>query len=76
MRDLPDTDFDDIFSKPAVIRAAIECGARDALLQHKRAGSPIAVWRDGKVAWIPPEEIEVDESAATDDGASPHNREG
>lgn len=25
---------------------------------HRRMGRSIVVWRDGKVAWIPPEEIE------------------
>jgi hypothetical protein len=33
---------------------------REALLRHKRIGNPIAVWRDGQVVWIPPEEIPVD----------------
>ncbi len=37
---------------------------RQALLQHKRAGNPIAVWRDGKVVWIPAEEIPVDDPLA------------
>lgn len=26
---------------------------------HKRIGNPIAVWRDGKVVIVPPEEIEI-----------------
>jgi hypothetical protein len=26
-------------------------------LQHARAGNPVATMRDGKVVWIPPEEI-------------------
>jgi hypothetical protein len=30
-----------------------------ALDHHKRLGNPIAVWRHGKVVWIPPEEIQV-----------------
>lgn len=30
---------------------------RQALLMHKRLGNPIAVWKDGKVVIIPPEEI-------------------
>ena len=42
-----------------VLRRAV----RQALLTHKRAGNPIAVWKDGKVVIIPPEEIEVDEKA-------------
>ena len=38
---------------------ALARGVREALLLHKRLGAPIAVWRDGAVAWIPAEEIEV-----------------
>jgi hypothetical protein len=45
---------------PRII-AAINEGVRAALLDHKRTGNPIAVWRDGQVVWIPPEEIPVDE---------------
>jgi hypothetical protein len=28
-----------------------------AVEEHRRLGNPIAVWRDGQVVWIPPEEI-------------------
>lgn len=38
---------------------AMRKAVREAVLQHKLLGNPIAVWRDGKVVWIPPEEIEV-----------------
>ena len=34
-------------------------GVQDALRRHRLLGLPIAVWRDGKVVWIPPEEIPV-----------------
>jgi hypothetical protein len=34
---------------------------RQALLMHKRAGNPIAVWEDGKVVLIQPEDIPVDD---------------
>lgn len=44
--------------------AAMRQGVREALLRHKKAGNPIAVWRDGAVAWIPPEEIEIDDDAS------------
>ena len=37
---------------------------RAALLDHKRAGNPVAVWRDGQVVWIAPEDIPVDEKGA------------
>jgi hypothetical protein len=35
---------------------------QDALRLHKRLGHPIVTWRDGKVAVIPPEEIEVEDN--------------
>jgi hypothetical protein len=28
---------------------------------HRRLGNPIAVWRDGRVVWIPPDQIPVDD---------------
>ena len=42
------------------IERALQRAVRAALLDHKRAGNPIAVWRDGQVVWIPPDEIPVD----------------
>lgn len=41
----------------AVIQAAIAKGTREAVLAHARAGHSIPVYRNGKVIWIPPEEI-------------------
>jgi hypothetical protein len=29
----------------------------EAVRDHKRAGNPIAEWRDGRVVLVPPEEI-------------------
>jgi hypothetical protein len=40
---------------------AMARAVRRALLQHKRAGNPIAAWQDGQVVWIPPEEIPVED---------------
>ncbi len=34
---------------------------QEALREHKAFGNPIAIWRDGKVVIIPPEEIPVDD---------------
>ena len=36
---------------------AMDVAVREALRQHKRAGNPVAVWRDEQVVWVPPEEI-------------------
>jgi hypothetical protein len=38
-----------------VLRRAVN----QALLMHKRLGNPIAIWRDGQVVIIPPEEIVI-----------------
>ena len=44
------------------ILKALEVGSRRAVRMHKLLGNPIAIWRDGKVVWIPPEEIQIEES--------------
>lgn len=44
--------------------AALRRASRNALLDHKRAGNPVATWKDGKVVIIPAEEIEVEEMPA------------
>jgi len=49
----------EIFSDRTLIDKALARGVRDALLFHKRIGNPIAVWRDGQVVHIPPEEIQI-----------------
>jgi hypothetical protein len=41
------------------ILEAMRLAVRDALLQHKREGRPIVVWRDGRVEWIQPGDIPV-----------------
>jgi hypothetical protein len=46
------------------ILQALRAAAREALLRHKRDGDPVAVWQDGRVVWIPPQDI-----PATDDSA-------
>ena len=38
---------------------AMRKAVREAVLRHKLLGQPIAVGRDGKVVWIPAEEIEI-----------------
>jgi hypothetical protein len=32
---------------------------RETVREHKLLGYPIVVWKDGKVVWVPPEEIEL-----------------
>jgi len=47
------------FSNPDIITKALAQGVKEALIQHKRSGNPIVVWRDGKVVWLKPEEIPI-----------------
>ena len=39
------------------IERALRAAIQDALLRHKRDGDPVAVWRGGRVVWLPPEQI-------------------
>jgi len=41
------------------ITQALADGVREALKKHKQAGNPVVVWRDGKMVWLKPEEIQV-----------------
>ena len=43
------------------ISKALAQAVREALLRHKQAGNSVAAWRDGKIAWIPPEKIFTEE---------------
>jgi len=46
-------DIDRIFAEGTAIDEAVRLGVRDALLQHKRAGVPIATIINGKVVRVP-----------------------
>lgn len=59
----PANDIDD--HGQALLRAA-RLSVQAALWRHKQLGNPICVWQDGRVVWIPPEEIPVD--GPPDDG--------
>lgn len=48
-----------LFDDGIAIAQAMNAAVREAVLQHKQKGLPLVVWRDGKVAWIPPEEINL-----------------
>jgi uncharacterized protein (DUF433 family) len=45
---------------PYRLAKIMQLAVREALLRHKQAGNPIAVWRNGRVEWIQPEDIPVD----------------
>ena len=48
------------------IGRALRAAVLDALRRHKRDGDPVAVWREGRVVWLPPDQIPTaDESSET-----------
>jgi len=58
-------DLEHVLADKGKIESALRAAVRAALLRHKRAGNPVAVWRDGKVVQLRPEEIpEPSEKAA------------
>jgi hypothetical protein len=56
--------IEEVKKLPLEVRAemALKEAVAATLAEHKRRGFPIAVWRHGKVVWIPPEEITVPEA--------------
>jgi len=51
---------EDLFAyKGKEIEDFLQKAIRQALMLHKAAGNPIAVWKDGKVELISPENIKL-----------------
>jgi hypothetical protein len=44
------------------ILAALRRAVEEALLSHKRAGNPVAIWRNDRVEWVQPADIPVPSS--------------
>jgi phage/plasmid-associated DNA primase len=55
------------------IERALRAAVRDALQRHKRDGDPVAVWREGRVVWLSPEQIPTagDESSDGKENGTP-----
>lgn len=51
----------EIFEDKEKITKALSKAVKEALLQHKKAGNPVASWKDGKIVWIQPEDIPVED---------------
>ena len=55
----------DLFiEKEQAVDEALRRASRHALLTHKRAGRPVATWKDGRVAVVPAEQIGVERTPA------------
>ena len=54
-------DLNRIFvEKGHIIDEAIRKAARDAILQHRREGLPVALYREGKVVWIDANDVDIE----------------
>ena len=53
----------ELFEDGRAIDEALRLAAQDALRRHKQLGHSIPVWRKGRVVWIEPEDIQIDEPA-------------
>lgn len=53
-------------SDPERIERALRAAVRDALLRHKRDGDPVAVWREGRVVWLQPDDIVVSQDESSE----------
>lgn len=58
MRAEAPNDIDGMFERGTEIDQALSRAARKARQDHRRAGLPLAVWRDGKTVWVPAEELD------------------
>jgi hypothetical protein len=63
-----DKDIAAIFREGTQIKRALQAATREAIKQHKQAGLPMVVWRDGQTVFISPEELEA---ALPDDPSQP-----
>ena len=58
--------IDRLDDEPRIMKA-LQKAAALAMLEHKRAGVPVATWEDGQVVWIQPEDIPIAEDLLEDE---------
>lgn len=46
-----------LIAEAEAVEAAVQEAVREALLAHKRAGNPVFGRLNGRVGWVPPDEI-------------------
>jgi hypothetical protein len=46
-----------MFEDRGVILEALQKGIDKAMIQHKQAGLPVVIERDGKIVWVMPEDL-------------------
>jgi len=68
-----DCESDEIALRAKLGLRAIRIGVRQAALEHQREGRPMVIWRDGRVQWVPAEEVlaDIDKADAADRDSDP-----
>ena len=56
--------LDELFEDGRAIDQALKDAARDARRLHKALGNPMATWLDGRVVWVQPGDIRVEDDGA------------
>jgi hypothetical protein len=60
-----DSSAKEFFAQADAVEAAVQQAVAEALRVHKLLGHTVVGWRDGKVVWIAPQDIVVDEGPTT-----------
>lgn len=53
----PEVDIDAAFKDGTLIDEAMNQGVRQAIERHRRAGVPMAIWRNGRVEYVSADEL-------------------
>lgn len=56
----PSKDLVTILRERVLVERALHKAAHQTIEEHKRDGRPLAMWRGGKVVWIPAEELQAE----------------
>jgi hypothetical protein len=59
----------ELFEDGRAIDEALREAARDARRLHKALGNPMATWHNGRVVWVQPEDINIDDDSDRHDPA-------
>jgi len=55
--------INELFEDGREIDEALREAARDARRFHKAIGNPMATWQNGRVVWVRPEDIDIDDES-------------
>jgi hypothetical protein len=54
-------DIGRLIREGTLVDEAMRLAVRDAMRLHKKLGDPVVGWKDGRVVWVPADQIELEE---------------